>query len=137
MQLQRVDHTSAELFCSVSRFVLVLHCCITNYPKTEQFKTLNVYYLTVSGGQVCGSCLADSSRLSAFGAAASEGSTGTGKPTSKKACSHDHWREVSFPLWFLERVLHFLHVDSPQSCWSVLMSWHLASPRVSDQERAR
>lgn len=31
--------------------VLVIYCCITNHPKTEQLKTTNIYYLTIFVGQ--------------------------------------------------------------------------------------
>lgn len=31
--------------------VLITASCITNYPKTEQFKTIDIYYLIVSVGQ--------------------------------------------------------------------------------------
>ena len=38
--------------------VLVIYCCVTNYPKIQQFETTNIYYLSVSAGQEMGSSLA-------------------------------------------------------------------------------
>lgn len=105
---QHADLTPAEPFCSASGFALDIHGYIANYAKTEQFKTSNICYFTVSGNQVRGNCLADSSGISAAGATSLEALTGTGKPTSRRARSHDHWWEVSLPLWFLAGGLHFL-----------------------------
>lgn len=35
--------------------MLVIYCCITNYPKAQQLRTTNIYYLRDSEGKESGS----------------------------------------------------------------------------------
>ena len=49
-ELYNVYMNCDNVYMQVYRHLSVIHCCLTNYLKTQQLETTNIYYVTVSVG---------------------------------------------------------------------------------------
>lgn len=110
--------------------VLAAHCCVRNYPKTQQLKTINILSHSFCASGKAAAQLSDSLvRLQARcwqGLQPSEGLPGAGGFAGMMV--HSQGWQVSVGCW----QKHLLIVwPSLQGCLSVLITWQLASPQVS------
>lgn len=109
--------------------IVVLYSCITNYPKTQQLKTTNIYYCTVSLGQDFGSSLAGWPLAQGF----------------SWGCSldvHQGSNHLNSQLGLEDLLLAhsklLAKIQLPRSCWHpapLLRTCKLAFPRTGDPER--